>query len=279
MENLKNDRPIAFLDLETTGLVPSSARIVELCVLKVHPDGRQELLASRIDPEVPIPPESTRVHGITDADVAGKPTFAQYAAQLKEFLRGCDVAGFGLRRFDLAVLDAEFRRASVEFSRKGRRVLDAQVIYHRLDPRDLSAAYRKYCGKELAGAHSAEADVRASLEVLDSQLAAHPELPRDAVGLHGFCNPEEASWVDAEGKLVWADGKAVFDFGQYRGRSIEEVATADPGYLEWIAGANFSPEVQEIALRALRGLFPGAEASSGPGTRVQGALGLFGDSG
>lgn len=256
MKNLKFDRPIAFIDVETTGLNVSSDRIVELTILKIHPDGTEELKSHRINPGIPIPAETTDIHGITDEDVADEPQFQQYASSICAFLDGCDIGGFGVRRFDLPILEAEFRRVDVSFSRRGRRIIDTQIIYHKLHPRDLDAAYKEYCGKELENAHTSGGDARASAEVLESQLCIHPELPQDVDGLHDFCNGEEANWVDAEGKFAWSEGEAVFTFGKYKGQSLKSVASMDEEYIEWIASADFSLEVKEIAINALNGDFP-----------------------
>ena len=257
MKNLQLDRSIAFIDIETTGVNPSLDRIVELTVLKIHPDGIEEFKSTRINPEIPMPTEATNIHGITDDDVADKPIFRQYARSLRDFLHDCDIGGFNVKRFDLPILEAEFRRAGVEFSRRGRRIVDALVIYHKLDPRDLAAAYRKYCGRQLETGHTSKGDIRATAEILEGQLEMHPELPRDVGGLHEFCcDPEEESWIDAEGKFVWAEGEAILGFGQYKGKSLKEVASIDSRYIQWIASADFSTEVKEIASMAVDGKFP-----------------------
>ena len=201
MNNLRFERPMAFIDLETTGLNTSSDRIVELTVLKVYPDGHEELKSHRINPGMSIPTEATEVHGITDADVADEPNFQKYAVSLRDFLDDCDIAGFNVIRYDLPLLKAEFRRVGVEFSSKGRHILDAQVVYHKFEPRDLTAAYRKYCGKDREEAHTSGGDVRAAAEVLDSQLAMYPELPKVVPELHEFCNPGQSDWVDDEGEI------------------------------------------------------------------------------
>ena len=256
MKNLKLDRPIAFIDVETTGLSPSWDRIIELAVLKVHPNGTEELNTVRINPEMPIPPETSRIHGITDGDVADKPRFKQYASSLRDFFGDCDIGGFGVKRLALPILEAEFRRAGVKFSRGGRRIIDAQVIFHKLEPRDLSAAYRKYCGKELEDGRTSQGHVRAAGEVLDAQLQHYLDLPRDVAGLHDFCEPREPHWIDAEGKFVWSEQGAAFGFGQYKGKLLKEIASLDPDYLDWIAGGDFSDEVKKLALDALSGRFP-----------------------
>jgi DNA polymerase-3 subunit epsilon len=257
MKNLKLDRPIAFIDLETTGISLSADRIVELTVLKINPDSTEEFKSTRINPQIPIPTEATNIHGITDDDVADKPIFRQYARSLRDFMNDCDIGGFNVKKFDLPILEAEFRRAGVEFSRKGRCILDTMVIYHRLDPRNLAAAYRQYCGRQLENRHTSGGDVRAAAEILEGQLDMHPELPRDVDGLHEFCcDPDEESWIDAEGKFVWSEGEATFGFGKYRGKLLKEIAGIDAEYLQWVASADFSADARGIATNALNGEFP-----------------------
>jgi DNA polymerase-3 subunit epsilon len=257
LKNLKLERPIAFLDVETTGLRPYTDRIVELSILKVSPDGGEEYKSHRINPGISIPVEARAIHHITDADVDNEPKFSQYAKSIRDFLDGCDISGFNVIGFDLPFLEAEFARAKVEFSRQGRYLVDSQVIYHRYDPRDLAAAYRKYCGKELRNAHSAQDDARASAEILDGQLGVHPDLPRDISGLCLLCYERQENSIDAEGKFIWVEEEAVCNFGKkYRGRKLKDLAVQDPDYLRWIAGSNFSPEVQEIVTKALAGEFP-----------------------
>lgn len=254
--HLDIDRPLAFIDVETTGLNPYADRIVELSILKIHPDGTEEYKTHRINPGIPIPAEATSIHGITNEDVAGEPKFRQYAVSIRDFLTECDIAGFNVIKFDLSFLEAEFKRAGVEFSRKGRCLLDSQILYHQLEPRDLRAAYLKYCGKELENAHSAEGDAQAAAEILEGQLKKHPELPRNVDSLHAICNPGWAQSVDPEGKFIWSEGEAICTFGRYRGRSLKQIATDDPEYLEWIAASDFSAEVQEIARKAMIGDYP-----------------------
>jgi len=155
LKNLHIERPLAFIDVETTGLNPYSDRIVELSILKINPDGTDEYHSRRINPGIPIPPDATAIHGIIDEDVANKPQFSQYAKSIRNFLEGCDIAGFNVIRFDVLFLEAEFARANVEFSRQGRYLINSQIIYHQREPRDLQAAYQKYCGKEMANTHRA----------------------------------------------------------------------------------------------------------------------------
>lgn len=257
MKNLQLERPLAFVDVETTGLNPYSDRIVELSILKIHPEGTEEYHSRRINPGIPIPPDATAVHGITDEDVANEPKFSQYAKGIRNFIEGCDIAGFNVIKFDLPFLEAEFARAGVEFSRQGRYLVDSQIIYHQRDPRNLEAAYQKYCGREMENAHRAEEDAKAAAEILDGQLEMYQDLPREVSGLCGLCYENRGNYVDAEGKFILVDGEVVCNFGKkYKGRKLRDIATEDPSYLSWIASADFSREIREIATRALDGEFP-----------------------
>jgi DNA polymerase-3 subunit epsilon len=253
MKHLKLDRPLVFLDLETTGLNISRDRIVDITLLKVFPDGREESKTKLINPEIPIPEESIKIHGITDERVAGEPKFRQIAKGFKEFLEGCDLCGFNIKGFDIPMLEAEFRRVGVEFSRIGRRIIDTQVIFHKKNPRDLEAAYMKYCGKGLLGGHTSDADARASAEILEAQLKTHDELPQDIEKLHQFCcYPNEVNWIDKDGKLIWVNGEVAINFGKkYRGVLLKEVAENEPDYIEWIMRADFSEEVKDIVREAI----------------------------
>jgi DNA polymerase III subunit epsilon len=254
--NLSIDRPIVFIDIETTGLDKSRDRIIEFSAIKIYADGNEKRLHLLINPEIPIPKEAMEIHGITDKDVVDSPAFHQYAADIRNFLDGSDLAGFNIIAFDLPFLETEFRRAKMEFSYKGRNLIDSQIIFHLLEPRNLEAAYRKYCGKELVNPHRAGTDVLATVEVLEGQLSKHPELPRDASKLGAYCNPERANYIDAEGKFIWSNGEAICSFGKFKGISLKHIAETEPRYLEWLSRADFSPEVQDLAKRAMQGEFP-----------------------
>lgn len=254
--SLQFQRPLVALDLETTGTNVGRDRIVEFAAVKIRPNGERERLVIRINPERSIPPEATAVHGITDEDVAGAPTFADVAAQLYEFLNGCDLAGFGIVRFDVPLLTTEFRRVGVELDRARTRLVDAQIIYHLREPRNLTAALAFYCGRDLANAHSAEADALAAWDVLQGQLAKYPDLPHSVEDLDQFCNPRDPDAVDPDGKLRWSAGQVVLTFGQKAGMSLRELAETEPSYLRWILNKDFSPEVKKLAENALGGVFP-----------------------
>jgi len=257
LDNLPLKRPLAFIDIETTGLKPNTDKIVEISILKIHPDGNSIYHSKRINPEIPIPPEATAIHGIANADVANEPSFRQYAIGIRDFLDGCDLSGFNIIKFDLPFLEAEFKIANVEFSRKNRQIIDCQVLYHLKEPRDLNAAYIKYCGKQLKNNHTAEADVTASAEILNKQLEIYPELPRTVEELCSLCYVTREDFIDVDGKFIWSDGEAICNFGKkHNGRSLKDIAKEDPGYLEWIAKADFNPEIKEIVNKALCGEFP-----------------------
>lgn len=248
--------PIVVFDLETTGPDRLTDRIVEVAALKVSPDGSVAVFESRVNPGVKIPREATAVHGITDADVADAPAFAAVAPGLAAFLEGCDLAGYNLRGFDIPLLGREFERVKVPFSFDGRRVVDAQVIYFRKEPRDLSAAVRTFVGREHEGAHSALADTIAAAEVLAGQLRRYADLPREIDALAAFTAPVEGRWVDADKRFVWRDGAAVFNFGAKRGQGLAEVAVKNPEYLDWMLDADFPEEAKRIVREAREGRFP-----------------------
>jgi len=256
LKNLQLDRPIAFIDVETTGRNPYSGRIVELSILRISPDGNEEYKSHRINPGIPIPEEAIAVHGITDADVAEEPPFRQYARGIRDFLEGCDISGFNVINFDLPCLEAEFARSNVDFSREGRYLIDSMVIFHQREPRNLQAAYLKYCGKEMENAHSAKEDARASSEILDGQLDMYQDLPRDAAGLCALCYKVEKNHIDAEGKFIRVGSEAVCNFGKHKGRLLKDIAVDYPDYLEWIARSDFPVDVKGIAVKALEGEFP-----------------------
>ena len=225
--NLK--RPIVFFDLETTGVDTSKDRIVEISLVKVTPDGQEVVKTRRLNPGMHIPAEATAVHGITDEDVKECPTFQQVARSLAQFLEGCDFGGFNSNRFDLPVLVEEFMRAGVDVDFKRRRFVDVQNIFHKMEQRTLIAAYKFYCDKELDGAHSAEADTKATYEVLMAQLERYPDLQNDIDALAEFSSRGDTA--DYAGRILYDDkGQEVFGFGKYRGRPVEEVFRTEPSY-------------------------------------------------
>lgn len=229
---------------------------MEISAIKIWPDGTEEIKSTRVNPEMPISPGAMSVHGIANEDVAGEPVFRQYAKSLSDFLQDCDIGGFGVARFDLPMLEAEFRRVGLDFSREGRRVLDALVIFHQMEPRDLVAAYQKYCGKELMDVHTSGGDARSSIEVLDAQIAFYDEVPQSAAELHNFCNPQVSDWVDSEGTFRWGEDVIVMNFGKHSGKPLSEVVALDSEYLQWVAGADFPSETKGIVINAMNGTYP-----------------------
>jgi len=256
MSALRLTRPIVWLDLESTGVAPDRDRIIEASLLKEFPDGRLERKTWRVHPGIAIPPESSAVHHIHDHDVRDAPAFASIAAELVQWLDGADVGGFGVARFDLLLLTAEFRRAGIPFDPGGRAVVDAQIVFHTKERRDLSAASRFYLGRELVGAHQSKADVEAARAVLEAQLERYPDLPRDPRSLATSLRIEVPIWVDSEGKLRWEKGEIVLTFGRHRGRTLRELARSQPDYLEWLIASDFADDLKAVAAAALKGEFP-----------------------
>jgi DNA polymerase-3 subunit epsilon len=246
------DRPLVFFDLETTGLNLKSDRIVELAFIKITSQGDVMERVRRFNPGIPIPPEATAVHGITDADVADEAPFCQRARALADHLADCDLAGFNVRRFDLQMLIAEFQRCGIEFSLEGRRVIDVQNIFHREEPRDLSAAARFYLGREHEEAHTALGDIRTSAAVLGAQLQRYAHLPRDLDGLHEYCESYAPFITEVDRWFGPAEQGRVFRRGKHKGRPLAEVAGEEPDYLHWMLGADDIPdEVLRIVRDAL----------------------------
>lgn len=256
MRSLTLSRALAFFDLETTGTDPMADRIVEIAVLRLDPGGGRESRSRRLYPERPIPAEATAVHGIRDEDVRDAPAFRQIARGLLDFLGDADLAGFNVSRFDVPLLDREFRDCGLDLGLDRRRVIDVMTIFHRKEPRHLSAAVRFYLGREHAGAHAAQADVEAAAEVLSAQLVRYGDLPGTIEQLDGWCNPVPADAVDRAGKFVLRDGEVTFAFGRNRGKPLKEVAASDPDYLTWLLTCDFAPDVRSLLEGALRGEFP-----------------------
>ena len=199
---LKLDRPLAFFDIESTGTSPRGDRIIDMAITKIFPDGERRTYTYRVNPEMPIPEGSTRIHGITDDDVRESPTFKEIAEKVCELLDDSDLAGYNIVRFDVPMLQEEFKRAGVTFDTESRRMIDVQRIFHRKEPRDLSAALSFYCGEMHMGAHGAEDDVLATIRVLEGQYDKYNDLPTDPDALHDYCNPKDPDWVDRTGRQV-----------------------------------------------------------------------------
>ena len=257
LRNIKLNRPIAFIDIETTGLHPQSDRIVELSILKIHPNRRKEHYYQRFNPCIPIPPSVTAIHNITNIDVKISPTFKQCASAILIFLDNCDISGFGITNFDLPLLETELARAGLKFHRQGRHIIDSQIIFHKREPRDLEAAYYKYCKKTMKNHHSAQEDAKVSAEILDGQIETYIDLPRDIAGLSALFQKDNKDYIDTEGKFIWVDGNAICNFGRkHKGENIIDIVRNDKDYLKWILSSSFSKEVKDIVIRALNGTFP-----------------------
>ena len=242
--NLK--RPIIFFDLETTGLDIAKDRIVELCYIRVEPNGNEEARSMRINPEMHIPEVASSVHGITDDDVKDCPTCADVAPQLAATFEGCDLAGFNSNRFDLPLLAEEFMKAGVNIDLSHVQAIDVQNIYHKLEKRTLAAAYKFYCGRDLENAHSALADTQATYEVLQAQLDHYPnDLQNDVDFLAEFSRMNRN--IDVAGRFVYDEsGKELINFGKYKGKAIKDVLSRDPGYYSWIMQGDFTLNTKQV---------------------------------
>lgn len=241
--NLKN--PLVFFDLETTGTNPSTDRIVELCYLKIHPNGMEETKTILINPGIPIPKQASDIHGITDDKVANCPKFKEVAKVLARDLEGCDLGGYNSNRFDIPLLAEEFLRADVDIDFSKRKLVDVQTIFHKMEQRTLSAAYKFFCNKDLENAHSAEADTKATYEILKAQLDRYPDLKNDVAFLAEFSMQNKN--VDFSGRFVYDEkGVEVFNFGKYKGKSVAEVLKTDIGYYGWMMNGDFSLHTKKV---------------------------------
>jgi DNA polymerase III subunit epsilon len=236
--NLKLNRPLIFFDLETTGINVSKDRIVELTILKIIPNGEEMMKTWRINPTIPIPEKASKMHGIYDQDVKDKPTFAEMAREINSFIDNSDLAGYNSNKFDVPLLLEEFLRADVDFDIKKRRLVDVQVIFFKKEPRNLSAAYRFYCNKDLINAHSSEADVKATYEVFKAQIERYDDLKNDVAFISKFSS--QMNTADFAGMVIYnEDNKEVFNFGKHKGLTVEEIFKKEPGYYSWIMNADF----------------------------------------
>jgi DNA polymerase-3 subunit epsilon len=256
--NLNLTRPIAFFDLETTGIKVTVDRIVEICIVRVTTDGTSKIKTLRINPEMHIPEEVTAIHGITDQDVKDAPKFSEVAHELLQFLDNCDLAGFNSNHFDIPLLAEEFFRAGVDFDLKGRRFVDIQNIFHKMEPRNLKAAYKFYCGKDLINAHSAEADTMATYEILLAQLDRYQDVAiddrkgkpyypvvNDIKALSEFSNASRN--VDLIGHIVFNEKDVeVFNFGKHKGKAVSQVFRDEPSYYDWIMKSEFPLSTKKV---------------------------------
>jgi DNA polymerase-3 subunit epsilon len=250
---LQLTKPLAFIDLETTGVNLATDRIIEIAIVKVLPDGKRSAKRKLINPQMSIPKQSSDIHGITNEMVKDAPTFKEVAQELKQMLDGCDIAGYNSNRFDIPMLVEEFLRADVDFDMKGRRLIDVQNIFHRMEQRTLSAAYKFYCNKVLDGAHSAEIDATATHEILIAQLERYPDLGTSVDSVLKLIGEEPI--VDFARRFVMENGIEIFNFGKYKGRPVAEVLRTEPQYYDWMMKGDFpqytKQKLTEIRTRSL----------------------------
>ena len=240
---LQLTKPIAFIDLETTGVNPGTDRIVEIAIIKILTDGTRSVKRKLLSPEIPIPRGASDVHGITDEMVKDAPTFKQVAQELKQILDGCDLAGYNSNRFDIPLLMEEFMRAGVDFDMRNRKLLDVQNIFHKMEPRTLGAAYKFYCSKNLEAAHSAEADATATYEILLAQLEKYPDLGTSIESILKVMGEDQI--VDFARRFVMENGTEIFNFGKYKGRSVSDVLRSEPQYYDWMMKGDFPQHTKQ----------------------------------
>ena len=268
MMELIKERPLVFFDLEATGVNILNDRIVEISVVKIFPDGRREVKTRRINPEMHIPEEASAIHGIYDKDVANEPTFRAISKNFFIYLEDCDLGGYNITKFDIPMLTREFSRAGLTFTTANRRIIDAYNIFCRMEPRNLSAAYKFFCGKDMKDAHSAEADTLATVEIFEGEIKRYSQMTREDYPediekwpetldeFHTFCNQRMIDSIGPDGRFKWKNGEAVVAFGKNAGTSLRRIAIDNPDFLRWILRSDFSVEVKNIASVALKGIFP-----------------------
>lgn len=256
LDGLVLERPLVFFDLETTGLDLDIDRIVQFAFLKVHPDRRQEEWMELVNPGIKIPAESSVVHKITDETVKDKPDMAHFAPMIRDYLKDCDLSGFNIIRFDVPFLQKELERHGQGIDLENTRVVDAQTIFHKMEPRTLAAAYRYYCNGVHEEAHDAMGDVRVTLSVFDAQLLKYDELPKNMSKLGSFCNIQDDRWVTPDRRFYWRHGEPVIAFGKHKGKTLLWLSKNETYYLQWMITGEFSDETKEMVKRALEGEIP-----------------------
>ena len=254
---LELDRPLVVFDIESTGVNPRQDRIIELAAVKLYIDGREETKTWLLNPTVTIPPETTAIHGITDDIVKDCPTFSEKADEIYSYFDGCDLSGFNADRFDIPCLEEEFARVGRDFGASRRRHIDVQRIYHRMEPRDLTAAVRFYLGRDHLGAHGAEADAKATAEVLKAQMVKYPDLPKTSGDMDEYLVPHDPMNADRQGMIRWIDGAWCINFGKKKGMKLASLLANERNYLRWIVNGGFDTEVRQIVGEFMeRGVLP-----------------------
>jgi DNA polymerase III subunit epsilon len=241
--NLQLTRPIAFVDLETTGVNISTDRIVEIAIVKISPDGSRQVKRKLINPLIPIPKSSSDIHGITDEMVKDAPSFKQAANELKQFMENCDLGGYNSNRFDIPMLIEEFLRIGIEFSTDGRKLVDVQKVFHMMEQRTLGAAYKFYCQKTLDGAHSAEVDATATWEILEAQVLRYPQIGNTIESVVKFTGEDDI--VDFARRFVKENGIEVFNFGKHKGKPVTQVLKEEPQYYDWMMKGDFAMNTKQ----------------------------------
>jgi len=245
--HLQLTRPLAVFDLETTGINITADRIVEIAIIKLYPDGKEESFCKRVNPEKTIPAEITAIIGITNEDVANEPTFGEIAAEVLDFIGDADLGGYNSNKFDIPVLAEELMRVGQDFDLTTRNFVDVQNIFHKMEQRTLSAAYQFYCQKTLENAHSALFDAQATLDVLKAQLQRYPDLKRDVPSLADFSKAGNFDLLDFAGRIAQNEkGEAMYNFGKHKGKTIRDVMKSEPGYYGWMLDADFPLYTKQI---------------------------------
>jgi DNA polymerase-3 subunit epsilon len=230
--------PLAIIDLETTGIDLATDRIIEIAIEKLMPDGSIQKKRKLINPQIPIPPASSNIHGITDEMVKDAPSFKQIANEIKQFLNNCDLGGYNSNRFDIPMLVEEFLRSGLDFSMEDRKLIDVQRIFHTMEQRTLSAAYKFYCNKLLENAHSAEADASATLEILHAQIERYPQLGLTLESILQCIGEDDC--VDFARRMIKVEGIEIFNFGKHKGKAVAEILKMEPQYYDWIMKSDFT---------------------------------------
>ena len=240
---LQLTKPIAFIDLETTGINISTERIVEIAMVKISPDGTKQVKRKLINPQMPIPKASSDIHGITDEMVKDAPTFKQAANEIKQFIDNCDLAGYNSNRFDIPMLIEEFLRSGLEFTLDGKKLLDVQKVFHMMEQRTLGAAYKFYCNKSLENAHSAEVDATATWEVLEAQVERYPQIGNTVESIVKFTGEDDI--VDFARRFVKDNGIEIFNFGKHKGKPVTQVLKEEPQYYDWMMKGDFPMDTKQ----------------------------------
>lgn len=241
--NLQLINPIAFIDLETTGINISADKIVEIAIVKILQDGTKQVKRKLINPEIPIPAQATEVHGISDEMVKDAPTFKQVANEIKQYIEGCDIGGYNSNRFDIPLLIEEFLRVGINLNMQGRKFVDVQKVFHMMEQRTLSAAYKFYCNKSLDDAHSAEADATATWEILEAQIERYPQIGNSVDSIVKFTGEDDI--VDFARRFIKVKGIEVFNFGKHKGKPVEQVIKEEPQYYDWMMKGDFAMDTKQ----------------------------------